>query len=194
MKKHLKSLACVVAGVGAAAGAASATVHVFTSTTMSGAQESPSVVSNGTGTGVFTYDDVAHTLRMQVTFSGLTGNTTLAHIHAPTAVGFVGNAGVSVQPPSLLNFPLGVTSGSYDQTFNLRDSATYSGAFVTNNGGTLETAETALIGFMSTGRAYFNIHTSFVGSGEIRGYIPAPGAAGLLCVGGLIAMRRRRTA
>ncbi|MDX2116964.1 MAG: CHRD domain-containing protein, partial [Planctomycetota bacterium] len=87
--------------------------EVFT-TRMDGAQESPPVISNGIGWGTFVYDDVANTLRMQVDFSGLTGVTTVAHIHgATTLTPFVGNAGVIVQPPTLLNFPVGVSGGSY---------------------------------------------------------------------------------
>lgn len=187
-----KLMMCAAAGVAMAASSSLATIQVF-STTLSGSQESPPVSTAGTGTGVFTYDDVAHALRMQVSFSGLTGTTTLAHIHASAALTpFTGNAGVVVQPPSLTNFPLGVTSGSYDMTFDLTQAATYNASYVTASGGTLALAEAALISQMSTGRAYFNIHTSFAGGGEIRGYIPAPGAGALLGVAGLVAMRRRR--
>lgn len=187
-----KLMLCGAAGVAMTASGALATIQVFT-TTLNGSQESPPVVTAGTGTGVFTYDDVAHTLRMQVSFSGLTGTSTLAHIHASsTLTPFSGNAGVAVQPPSLTGFPLGVTSGTYDATFDLTQATTYNSSYVTASGGTLALAEAALISQMSSGRAYFNIHTSFVGSGEIRGFIPAPGASALLGVAGLVAMRRRR--
>src|SRR5438093_12729919 len=39
--------------------------------------------SLGIGSGTVNYDDVAHTLELQVTFSGLTGTTTASHIHGP---------------------------------------------------------------------------------------------------------------
>lgn len=190
------NIRCVgVAGLLVAAGltaSASGAIEVF-SAQLTGAQESPPVVTTGSGWGVFTYDDVAHTLRMEVTFSGLVGNTTAAHIHASTAlVPFTGNTGVAVHPPSLLNFPLGVTSGSYDQTFNMTLTSSYNASFITANGGTTAGAEAALLSTMRTGRAYFNIHSSFAGGGEIRGYIPTPGAAGVLGLAGLVAMRRRR--
>lgn len=166
--------------------------EVFT-TRMDGAQESPPVISNGIGWGTFVYDDVANTLRMQVDFSGLTGVTTVAHIHgATTLTPFVGNAGVIVQPPTLLNFPVGVSGGSYDQTFDLGATGTYAAGWITSNGGTTNGARDGLLNLMRTGRAYFNIHSSFASGGEIRGYIPAPSAAAALAMGGLLIARRRR--
>jgi hypothetical protein len=148
--------------------------------------------ATGTGSALFTYDDVARTLRMQVMFSGLSGTTTVAHIHAPTAAAFTGTAGVTIQPPSLTAWPTGVNAGSYDRTFDLSLAGTWNSSFVTANGGTTLGAETALMGFMRSGRAYFNIHTSTFGGGEIRGFVPAPGAGALLGLAGLVAMRRRR--
>ncbi|HXJ76308.1 MAG TPA: CHRD domain-containing protein, partial [Candidatus Dormibacteraeota bacterium] len=49
--------------------------------------------SLGIGAGTVNYDDVAHTLELQVSFSGLTGTTTASHIHAPTTSPFSGTAG-----------------------------------------------------------------------------------------------------
>src|SRR5512138_2255029 len=52
---------------------------------MSGAAESPANNSPGTGTAVVTVDTTAMTMRVQATFSGLTGTTTASHIHCCTA-------------------------------------------------------------------------------------------------------------
>jgi hypothetical protein len=155
--------------------------------------------SPGTGFTLVDYDDTAHTLRVQVTFSDLLGTTTVAHIHSPTAVAFTGNAGVATQTPTFSGFPAGVTSGSYDQTFDLTLASSFNAAFVTANGGTPAGAEAALTSSFADGKAYLNLHTSEFGGGEIRGFlqpVPEPsafvllgaGAVGLLSVG----WRRRR--
>lgn len=186
MNKKMVSLAVglvALGGVSAAQGA----LEVF-STQFAGEVTG----TTGTGYGVFTYDDVANTLRIEATWSGLTGTTTVAHIHASTAAPFTGTAGVVVQPPSLAGWPTGVVAGSYDRTVDLNLATSFNASFVTANGGTLASATAALLNSMRTGRAYFNIHTSFAGGGEIRGFIPAPGAGALLGVAGLVAMRRRR--
>ncbi len=150
------------------------------------------VGATGTGTAVVTLDPVAHTLRVQVNFSGLSSVTTNAHIHAPTASPFTGTAGVVVQPPTIAGFPLGVTAGTYDMTFDTSLASTYNATFINNNGGTPLSAEAALAGYMAAGRAYFNIHTSNFGGGEIRAFLPEPTMAVALMAGiGLLSIRRR---
>ena len=47
---------------------------------LNGPSEFPANASPGTGTGTVRYDDVAHTLQVQLVFGGLTGNTTASHI------------------------------------------------------------------------------------------------------------------
>jgi hypothetical protein len=49
---------------------------------LSGPNESPPNASAGTGFTTVTYDDLLHTLRVQVAFSGLTGITTASHIQS----------------------------------------------------------------------------------------------------------------
>ena len=66
-----------------------------------------------------TIDDAAFTMRVESTFSGLTGITTASHIHCCTAVASTGTAGVATQTPSFVGFPLGVTSGTFDSTFDM---------------------------------------------------------------------------
>ena len=51
---------------------------------LSGPRESPPNDSPGVGFADVTFDLDAHTMRVQVTFSGLIGTTTASHIHSPT--------------------------------------------------------------------------------------------------------------
>ncbi|MEP6811295.1 MAG: CHRD domain-containing protein, partial [Chthoniobacterales bacterium] len=92
--------------------AATAPAQVFT-TFLSGPNESPPNASPGTGFATLTLDMVNHTFQLMVNFSGLTGTVTASHIHAATALPGSGTAGVATQTPTFMNFPLGVTSGSY---------------------------------------------------------------------------------
>lgn len=95
----------------ASANPAQATITIY-GATLSGPNESPPNASPGTGQAVVTIDDVLNTMRVQVSFSGLTGTTTASHIHAPTAAPLTGTAGVATTTPTFTNFPLGVTSST----------------------------------------------------------------------------------
>ena len=119
--------------------------------TLDGVSESPPNASPGTGITRVTIDIMAHTMRVEATFSGLTGTTTASHIHAATATPFTGTAGVATQTPTFSGFPLGVTSGSYDSTFDMTALASYNAAFVTANGGTAASAEAALFSAIIAG-------------------------------------------
>ncbi len=102
-------------------------------------------------------------MTVSVTFSGLTGTTTASHIHccvSPMAV--TPTAGVATMTPTFSAFPLGVTSGSFIQTFDMTNASSYNPAFVTANGGTVAGAEAALLAGLHAGTAYLNIHTSLV--------------------------------
>ena len=156
----------------AAALPASATVLHY-NCLLSGPAESPPNASPGTGGAEVTIDNVANTMRVQCTFSGLLGTTNACHIHAPTAVAFTGTAGVATLTPAFTGFPLGVTSGTLDHTFDLTLTSTYNSPFVTANGGTAAGAEAALLAAIAAGKAYFNIHTTTVPGGEIRGFLKA---------------------
>src|ERR1700687_5877992 len=85
--------------------------------TLTGPSESPPNASPGTGFAEVTLNLVLHTMRVQVSFSGLTAGDTAAHIHAATASPGTGTAGVATQTPTFVSFPTGVTSGTYDNTF-----------------------------------------------------------------------------
>ena len=146
---------------------------------------SPSLPSNYFGGGLLgaTLDDVTGSYSLTVSFAGLTGPATAAHIHQ----GFIGETN-----PPLIN--LGVpTPGDFGQqayTFNtMFDASTI--ALGTGNG-------TFVVG-NDTG-FYINIHTGLNASGEIRGQIfvtqsPVPLPAAVWLMGsaliGVCSMRRR---
>jgi hypothetical protein len=173
---------------------------VYTAT-LTGLAEAPANDSSGTGFATVEYDPAAHTLRVDVLFSGLTGNTTASHIHccvSPSAV--PPTAVVATTTPSFAGFPLGVTSGTYDNTLDLTQASSFNAAFVTANGGTPASAEAVLADGLANGHAYLNIHTSMFTGGEIRGFlapVPIPAAvwlfgSGLLGLMGIV--RRKKTA
>ena len=150
--------------------------------------------SLGQGDSTVTYDNVLHTMRVQATFAGLTGTTTASHIHAPTPAVGSGTAGVATQTPTFASLPIGVQSGSFDQTLDLTQSGSWNSAYITANGGTPASAEKAFFIAMDQNKAYLNIHSSVNPGGEIRGfYVPEPGAMSLLGAGLIVgAIRRRR--
>src|SRR4051794_31681650 len=139
---------------------------------LDGPSEGPPNASPGTGDAVVAYDPILHTLRVQVTFSDLIGDTVAAHIHAPLPpLNGLRNTGVATQVPTFSGFPLGVKSGSYDMTFDMTSAATWNPAYITGNGGSPATAEAALGAALAKGEAYLNIHTSAFSGGEIRGFL-----------------------
>jgi hypothetical protein len=93
-------------------------------------------------------------MRVEVTFSGLLGTTTASHIHAATATPGMGTAMVATTTPTFPGFPLGVTSGTYDQTFDMTLASSFKPAFITAHGGTVASAEAALAASLADGTAY----------------------------------------
>jgi len=162
---------------------------------LSGANESPANASPGTGFASVVLDTTAHTLQVDVSFSGLIGTTTASHIHCCVAVPGAGNAGVATQVPTFGGFPLGVTSGTYSHFFDLTLAGSWNPAFITAHGGTPAGAEAFLATGLAAGEAYLNIHTNVFPGGEIRGFlVPEPATFGLVgasLAGLLIALRRR---
>jgi hypothetical protein len=151
-----------------------------------GPSESPANASPGVGDGTVDYNDATHFLTLQAVFTGLTGNTTASHIHAATAVPFAGTAGVATTTPSLVGFPLGVTSGTFGSTvLDLTLATSWNPSYVTANGGTTAGAEAAFAAAMAGGNAYWNIHTSTFGGGEIRGFLVAVPEPGTLTLAGM---------
>jgi hypothetical protein len=167
-------------------------------TNLSGANENPPTTSLGTGVATIVLDPVAQTLQVNATFSGLTSNTTAAHIHCcQTMPGTNQNEGVATTVPTFPavdgspGFPLGVTSGMFSSgVYDLTQSLIYNPAFVTAEGG-LSQAESALIAGIENGLTYFNIHTGMFPGGELRTQllpvgVPVPGPVAGASLPGLI--------
>jgi hypothetical protein len=115
--------------------------------------------SPGTGAAFLALDDVAMTLSVDLAFADLLAPTTNAHIHccAPPGV----SAGVII-PFVPAGFPLGVTAGTFFNTFNLTSTQ---------------------VSDIQSGLSYINIHTSMFPAGEIRGQIvPEPSTFALMLV------------
>ena len=152
---------------------ASAAIFIYNGT-LSGANAVPANASSATGTFTVTVDDVADTVSLVLSFTGLNGGpATAAHIHCCVA----SNANGPVVIP-FTGFPA-MTSGTYSNVFTGISAANISG--------------------IEQGLAYINIHNSAFPAGEIRGQIsavPEPATwammiGGFALVGG--SMRRRRS-
>ncbi len=127
--------------------------------------------SPGTGFATVTLDDIAMTLMVDLSYSGLLAPTTNAHIHCCASFG--SNAGVVI--PFVPPFVTGDTSGTFTNTFTLTPE---------------------LVTDIKSFQSYINIHTSMFPAGEIRGQIvPEPATVSLFAISmaGLALMVRRKT-
>jgi CHRD domain len=113
---------------------------------MTGAQEVPAVTTAATGTIEANYSQFTKTLTYKVTWSGLSGNATAAHIHGTAKTGFV--AGVL---QTFVGFPA-------------KTSGTFSGSLLADGVKILEE-------HILAGEYYINIHTAANTGGEIRGQL-----------------------
>jgi CHRD domain/PEP-CTERM motif len=177
---------------------ASASIVIYDATLL-GPSESPPNASPGTGFAIVTIDTAANTMDVNVTFSGLTSGTTASHIHCCTPTPGTGTAGVATITPTFTGFPTGVTSGSYNNTFDLTLASSYNPAFVTATG-SVSNAEAALLAGLDAGDTYLNIHTTNFPGGEIRGFlqaVPEPSTWAMMILGfagiGFMGYRRRKS-
>jgi uncharacterized protein with beta-barrel porin domain len=178
--------ACALLGIGAAAifpAASQAAPQAFVGFLLP-SNESPPTNSSGTGTAIVIVDPAANTLHVNVTFSGLTSGVTAAHIHCCQATpGANANIGVATTTPTFTGFPSGVTSGSYDNSFDLLQASSYNPAFISGplvSSHTVAGAATVLINGIQNNLTYLNIHTTNNPGGEIRALLAPPKLAPLV--------------
>src|SRR3954470_268942 len=182
--------ACILLGIGAAviapAEIALAAPQAFVGFLV-GSNESPPSGSAGTGTAIVILDPALNTMRVSVVFSGLTSGVTASHIHCCQATpGANANIGVATTTPTFTGFPSGVTSGSYDATFDLLQASSYNPAFISGASvpsHTVAGAATVLINGIQNNLTYLNIHTTNFPGGEIRALLSSPKVTPLVPAG-----------
>lgn len=109
--------------------------------TLTGAQEVPPTTSQGKGTAEVQYNNETRTISWKVTYSGLSGPVTGAHIHGPAAAG--ANAGIVVPFTNVNASPI-------------------------QGQATLTPTQ---FGDLAAGLWYVNVHTAQNPGGEIRGQL-----------------------
>jgi hypothetical protein len=140
--------------------------------TLTPAGEPGPLAGNPTGSGTFTatLDTSTNVLTYSTTFTGLTSNVTLGHIHGPFPSGTANTAAALLNfDPTITNSPLaagavfnkGATSGVATGSALLVPSTTLTTAV---NGDSLKK-------LILAGLTYVNIHTQSNGGGEIRGQL-----------------------
>ncbi len=188
--KTLMNLATVAAITLTASAAQGAIVQY--AAYLDGPSVEPPNSSTATGTAMFDYDTDTHLLTSYVSFSGLQGTTTVAHIHANTTASGTGIVGVALP---FAGWTTGLQAGSYSSTVSLLSSSSYSPTYLADRGGSLVQAESDLLAALTNGRAYVTIHSNLYPGGEIRGFVyqvPAPGMLPLAGMCGFLTRRRRR--
>jgi hypothetical protein len=114
---------------------------------LNGAQQVPPVQTGATGKADMTYDPATRVLTWNLTYSGLSGPATMAHLHGPATAGKNG-------PPVVWLSEKGAPVGN-----PIKGQATL----------TPEQAQQ-----MMAGEWYVNVHTQTNPGGEIRGQVTPP--------------------
>jgi CHRD domain-containing protein/PEP-CTERM motif-containing protein len=140
------------------------------SANLSGLQENPQNASPASGTGTVVLNDVAHSITVDLSWTGLSAPATTADIHGPAPLG--------VNAPLIFPFagvPAATAGSIPEQTFAITGSQ---------------------IADLENGQYYFNVHDANFPGGEIRGQIaPVPEPGTLLLVGsgllGVMGLRKK---
>ena len=143
-----------------------------------GLHETPIVVSTGHGTAMVVISDDEKSIKYELTYSGLEGNTVpsgkvlFAHIHVgrPTVAGGVAVffCGGGTQPATQAVCPV---SGTVSGTWTAADvvGPTAQGIDPANQGA--DAAFARLVHEIKSGLSYANVHTTRSAGGEIRGQL-----------------------
>lgn len=159
----LAVLALAVAAISACDDSTDPDASITYRATLSGSAERPNAVTtNGTGTWTGTLNTSTNVLNYTVSYSGMSANTTGAHIHGPASTEQTASVLVNLdQAAQARTITLGTTSGSGTGTVNLTLSAVI----------TATVSGDSLRKLFDSGNAYVNIHTTAYTGGEIRGQI-----------------------
>jgi hypothetical protein len=125
------------------AAAPAAGMVTYTATLMPSEEVPPAANSKGQGTAEVSIDPKTNELSYTISYKGLTGPATMAHIHGPASPG--SNAGVVVPFP-------GVTGGAEKASGKAKLTQ-------------------AQYGDLAAGLYYVNVHTAQYPGGEIRGQL-----------------------
>lgn len=136
--------------------------NVYVATTMTSAAEVPTPPNpnpGASGNATFTVN-ADNTVSYSITYAGLSGPPTLAHIHAAAA----GTSGGVVTPVLLPTPKPTTTSGTVTGSFAASDIQAGAGGIVKGD-------LNSLVAAMKAGNTYANVHTAANPAGEIRGQI-----------------------
>ncbi|MEQ1829223.1 MAG: CHRD domain-containing protein [Pirellula sp.] len=128
--------------------------------------------SGATGSGIVVLDLDVITMNVQLTFNGLTGLTTSSQLFA---IPKLNQAAIAAVP--FVSFPLNANSGSYNRTFDLTQSSSYSPAFMTaadrGQGFVISDSLQAVIDGAEGQTAFIRINTTTFPNGELSGFLTA---------------------
>jgi hypothetical protein len=143
----------------------------FTATLTPAGELGANVQSTGSGTFTATLDTSTNVFTYTATYTGLTSNVSLGHIHGPFILGGTANTAAAIlnfdpaasgaAPNAVFGGLRSATSGTATGTITLTATTTIT---PTINGDSLKK-------LLLAGNTYVNIHTTTYGGGEVRGQI-----------------------